>query len=335
MGTDHFAKSSWQVHLKRNMVIVCTAEILYQCLSRSFVQLDQINLLIFDEAHHAKKSHPYARIIKDFYITEPPSKRPKVFGMTASPVDVRSDFAHRAKELEAMLHCQIATVSDLSMLQSSVSRPKEIIAVYSTMHSSFQTILCQEMEARFGDLEALRKIFRNARDATIQLGAWCADHVWSLAMSERAALKFERKIQEKYTSEQYDNPMEMMDAETALLHEAQAFVRAWMFEEPAVEAHNLSHKVTVLLQYLNFVFERPTEARCIVFVRERYIAQLLCELFACIGPARLRPSALTGCGNGNTGELEINFYRQLEIIKHFKDGRLNCLVMPYQRRVLP
>ncbi|KAL9599467.1 MAG: hypothetical protein Q9219_003806 [cf. Caloplaca sp. 3 TL-2023] len=98
MNTDLWAKETWQTHLNENMVIVCTAEILNQCLMHSFIGIDQINLLVFDEAHHAKKNHPYARIIKDFYVPEKNrSKRPKVFGMTASPVDVRSDFTQAAK----------------------------------------------------------------------------------------------------------------------------------------------------------------------------------------------------------------------------------------------
>ena len=80
----------------------------------SFITINQINLLIFDEAHHAKKNHAYARfetiavhevpelifgrIIKDFYISEvDPLKRPKVFGMTASPVDAREDVVKAAK----------------------------------------------------------------------------------------------------------------------------------------------------------------------------------------------------------------------------------------------
>lgn len=39
-----------------------------------------------------------SRIIKDFYITEPDlAKRPRIFGMTASPVDARQNVVHAAK----------------------------------------------------------------------------------------------------------------------------------------------------------------------------------------------------------------------------------------------
>ena len=96
---------------------MCTAEILNQCLMHSFISIHDINLLIFDEAHHTKKNHAYARlvpsiiqcfrwvsglifdrIIKDYYVTQMDlAKRPKIFGMTASPVDAREDVVQAAK----------------------------------------------------------------------------------------------------------------------------------------------------------------------------------------------------------------------------------------------
>ena len=63
MGCDLWDRRIWEKHFGDNMVIVCTAEVLAQCLMHSFIALDQINLLIFDEAHHAKKNHPYARCV--------------------------------------------------------------------------------------------------------------------------------------------------------------------------------------------------------------------------------------------------------------------------------
>ena len=61
MGPDLWEQQTWDNHFNQNMVIVCTAEILNQCLLNAFLSMKQINLLIFDEAHHTKKEHPYAR----------------------------------------------------------------------------------------------------------------------------------------------------------------------------------------------------------------------------------------------------------------------------------
>lgn len=60
-NVDIWEKSRWLKLFAENRVIVCTADILSLCLSRSFVTMKQINMLIFDEAHHAKKNHAYAR----------------------------------------------------------------------------------------------------------------------------------------------------------------------------------------------------------------------------------------------------------------------------------
>ncbi len=61
MGCDLWSRQTWEEKLRDKMVVICTADVLLQCLQHSFVTLEQINILIFDEAHHAKKNHPYAR----------------------------------------------------------------------------------------------------------------------------------------------------------------------------------------------------------------------------------------------------------------------------------
>ena len=65
MNVDSWSKSTWDEHFKKNMAIVCTADILCNCLQHSFITMEQINLLIFDEAHHTKKNHAYARSASD------------------------------------------------------------------------------------------------------------------------------------------------------------------------------------------------------------------------------------------------------------------------------
>lgn len=61
MSADLWSKKPWGEYFEKNMIIVCTAEILHHCLMHSFIKMDEINILIFDEAHHAKKGHPYAK----------------------------------------------------------------------------------------------------------------------------------------------------------------------------------------------------------------------------------------------------------------------------------
>ena len=61
MGFDLWSKEVWQKRFAENMAIVCTPEVLKDSLSHGFITIAQINILIFDEAHHTKKNHAYAR----------------------------------------------------------------------------------------------------------------------------------------------------------------------------------------------------------------------------------------------------------------------------------
>lgn len=76
----------------------------------AFLQLEWVNLLCFDEAHHATGAAPYALIMLEFYFHPalPIARRPHVFGMTASPINVKANkslqkVSAQIGELESML----------------------------------------------------------------------------------------------------------------------------------------------------------------------------------------------------------------------------------------
>lgn len=51
------------------------------------MQLSQIGIMVFDEAHHCASDHPYAQFMEDFYHTADIQDRPQIVGLTASPGD--------------------------------------------------------------------------------------------------------------------------------------------------------------------------------------------------------------------------------------------------------
>lgn len=231
-----------------------------------------------------------------------------------------------SRELEAILHCQIATTSDLSLLRMSISRPDESLAVYKRLLYAYDTPLCSSLKSKFGDLETLAKFFRNAREATSQLGEWCADHIWRFVLDEEQALKAERKIERKFNRDAGNHPVAMLDAELARLKEAKELVKNWTFPTPDASSNGLSPKVLLLHQYLCLIFEKPTDAKCIIFVKHRHTARLLAQLFSHIGTPNLRLDLLIGSRTGDVGDVSFSFRQQILTLMKFRKGDVNCLV---------
>ena len=238
----------------------------------------------------------------------------------------RQSFLLVHRELEAMLHSQIATTSDLSLLRMSISRPDESLAVYGRLTYAYDTPLCSSLKAKFGDLEALTKFFKNAREATSQLGEWCADHLWRFVLDEEQALKVERKMERKFNRDPANRPVEMLDSELSRLKEAKDMVKNWTFVNPDVTGKSMSPKVLLLHQYLRLIFEKPSDVKCIIFVKHRYSARLLVQLFSRIGTPNLRMDLLIGSRTGDVGDISFSFRQQVLTLMKFKKGDINCLV---------
>jgi endoribonuclease Dicer len=298
MGCDLWSKGLWDKYFAENMVIVCTAEVLRHCLHHSFIAMSRINLLIFDEAHHAKKDHPYARIIKDFYATEEDrTRRPRIFGMTASPVDTRTDIEKAAAELEALLHCEITTVSNPEVLQygATLSR-KEMILQYQPVNPPFETLLYRQMKEKLNDNDQFSSPLLFSKKASSELGAWCADQLWSFCLSEEEARKLESKTERKFRARKVDGPLQVFEGQISKLREARATIEAHSFQAPQPSLSHLSTKVMELMVFLRERYERPTDDKCIIFVKQRYTAMLLAKLFGypSIGTPYLRVGNLVG-----------------------------------------
>ena len=66
-----------------------TAGLFLNLLQAGRVAVDDFSLLVFDEAHHAKKQHPYVVILRDFWARGSP-RRPTLLGLSASPAEAKS-----------------------------------------------------------------------------------------------------------------------------------------------------------------------------------------------------------------------------------------------------
>ncbi|KAF7716635.1 Uncharacterized protein PECH_006474 [Penicillium ucsense] len=323
MGPDLWEKSTWEEWYTKNMVIVCTAEILNHCLLNGFIKMDQINILIFDEAHHAKKSHPYARMIREFYLKAQPSERPRIFGMTASPVDGKTKMTEAAARLEALLNSRIATTADLAGLREVVNKPIEETWTFPKLDPPYATKMYSQLKRSFGKIKSLEPVFRFAWAASSELGEWCADQIWRRALREDVIPHLESSMESHAALNSPDQAQKEREQELSAAQEAYEMVQSYKLQDPTAP-NQLSSKVKLLIERLTLHFSESSENKCIVFTERRNTAKTLLHLCERLSLKNLRPGILIGSRNSDiTGN--VTFRNQFEVTSHFQDGKVNCL----------
>ncbi|PIA15394.1 P-loop containing nucleoside triphosphate hydrolase protein, partial [Coemansia reversa NRRL 1564] len=89
MGIDEWDEATWSSKWNSVSVLVMTHQVLLNALRSGHARISDIDLLVFDECHHARGNHPYALIMREFYDHCSEQDRPHVFSMTASPLNSR------------------------------------------------------------------------------------------------------------------------------------------------------------------------------------------------------------------------------------------------------
>ncbi|KAF8758840.1 Dicer dimerization domain [Rhizoctonia solani] len=103
MGVDYWDRERWAKAFAESDVMVMTAQVFHDLLNHAHWSIDKVLLLVFDEAHHCNKNHVYAQIMRTHYHHCPVSERPRIFGMTASPIfNIRNPAQSLAQLQETM-----------------------------------------------------------------------------------------------------------------------------------------------------------------------------------------------------------------------------------------
>ncbi|UTT88438.1 hypothetical protein NDA17_003666 [Ustilago hordei] len=132
LAVDDWRSPQWSALLASHQVIVSTAQCFLDALIHGFIKMSDLNLLIFDEVHHALKNHPFFRIMK-YYRLAKEEERPKIFGMTASPIFTGSGrFDEASQYLQRAMDARIHTVSRgaLRELEEVKRRPEEMVVEF-------------------------------------------------------------------------------------------------------------------------------------------------------------------------------------------------------------
>lgn len=276
------SKSSWDTQFSENAVVLCTAHILLDCLNNAFITMDRIHLLIFDEAHHAKKKHDYAEIMRRYYFTTQKSERPRIFGMTASPVDSKtSDVREFARELERTLDSEIAVLSDKMLMEVMALQVQvEETVRYSTLElpEETKTPLWDSISRLVSRNEAFEASLSFTKEASSTLGSWCADRYWQLSITEDETKRLSDRTKAAFVGNT-EHVLARLDKARDAVQQVREVVAAHKFNTITPESNDLSSKVKCLHGILVHAFATDDAKRCIVFVDQRHTACLLADLF--------------------------------------------------------
>ncbi|KAH0711484.1 hypothetical protein KY289_007443 [Solanum tuberosum] len=156
MGVDYWDAATWQQQVDDHEVLVMTPAILLAALRHSFLQIDMIKVIIFDECHNARGKHPYSSIMVEFYhhqLTHESAQLPRIFGMTASPIKSKgASTAHsywqKIRDLENLMNSKVYTCSSESVLAEYIpfSNPKLKIYEHVDIPCTLFNTLAQDLE---------------------------------------------------------------------------------------------------------------------------------------------------------------------------------------------
>lgn len=313
MNVDLWGEEQWHYIFDNLDVLVMTGQIFFNLLVHGFLSMDQVLLLIFDECHHARKFHPYCNIMRDFYMHTPVKNRPRVFGMTASPVARKADVYESVKQLEENLDSRAFTVSkeNTEELRQILPTVSEKIVEYEL--SSQKSDLFEFVEAREFTYTSKQwnRFFRTVSDLRAELGVFSADDY----------------IVNSVSSVQNADSTDVSDVEPGFFTPENIENLAKLKKTP-LQAEFMSEKVKKLITVLLSMRSQQTENFCcIVFVEKRVVAQELLKIFQNFNLTKRNFSAnmLIGHGTSHQETQGMRFKDQERILNSFRNRELNLL----------
>ncbi|KFZ01525.1 hypothetical protein V501_09951 [Pseudogymnoascus sp. VKM F-4519 (FW-2642)] len=303
VGSDNVDRWSeqriWDAVLENVRIVVSTHGVLSDALSHGFVRIEELSLLVFDEAHHCAGEHPANKIMKNYYHPllglKGPDAVPHILGLTASPVirskpsDLeiiernlnalcRTPRVHRGELLEHVhppTFVRLAYLSNPSIYGQYTSLALvSLIAVYtnatnsSTSRDSDDIDLIKETSKV---LRELKSFCTKANHVYDELGQWAADYyiktsidIWSAAETKRNGDPF------------FDNGKRSNAVLELLLHQVHGASSALDSGHP--DETNTTRKVRQLIRFLTSYGDGDLHG--IIFVEQRATVAVLHQLLS-------------------------------------------------------
>ncbi|CAO2832596.1 unnamed protein product [Amaranthus hypochondriacus] len=348
MGVDFWDAATWQKQLEEHEVLVMTPKILLDALSHTYIKLEKIKVLIFDECHNARGNHPYARIMKDFYHRHVDTNEvPRIFGMTASPIKAKVNGSESdaywkdIQALENLMHSKVYTCASEAVLAEYIALPKVKAQFYNEdAPNTWQMQLINRLDilrekyistVKNSDVEEsseqslysrLKKMCNTFRFCLEELGFWATLKAAEILSSDTGDI-FSwgvLDIRGEMTIKAFNSDFfkELSAYKSSGCNWSISFLKA------NTDARIISSKVLCLVEAL-LSYRTIKDLRCIIFV-ERVIsamvlANILDHLLSQTCGWRVRYIA------GNQSALKTQSRKdQNKIVEEFRKGAINILV---------
>ncbi|KAL3323675.1 hypothetical protein AABB24_038037 [Solanum stoloniferum] len=333
-GVDYWNAATWQQQVDDHEVLIMTPAILHAALRHSFLQMDMIKVIIFDECHNARGKHPYASIMKEFYhhqLTRENAQLPRIFGMTASPIKSKASstadsYWQKIRDLENLMHSKVYTCSSESVLAEYIPFSNPKLKIYEHVD-----IPCTLFHTLVHDLERLKEKHECSisqsnlsfmRDGSARRLLSELHSNFSFCLSEMGAwLAFKSCEENDFFSSDDACVRDFCLGASKIFSARLPSGPHWSIGgdiQANVDAGYLSSKVNCLLESLLEYRDRK-DLRCIIFV-ERIITaivlrSLLNELL--LERSGWRTEVTTG---------RISMVKQNKVVEEFRKGLVNIIV---------
>ncbi|KAJ3671775.1 hypothetical protein LUZ60_007854 [Juncus effusus] len=347
MGVDSWDAATWSEKMRQSEVFVMTPQILLDCLSKTFIKLEHIKLLIFDECHNARGRSPYASIMTHFYHRQlklnPCAELPRIFGMTASPIVSKGcNYSKQITELETLMNSKVFTVCSESVIAKYIPFSTPRIKFYdaSLISSNLFNILennltklklkhLSNLDSQMLDshmFESAKSKIKRHYDTLLycldELGPWLATKAAeALSRSEKYMLfwgeikdKYGEKAGRMFSQAVYDNFSQYVSKDINIGKDF----------EPDIKTGLLTSKVQCLIKCLK-EYKDLKGLRCIVFVERIITATVLKSLL--INIKKLTNWGVEFMAGNNLKNIDTQSRNeQNKIIESFHKGEVNIIV---------
>ncbi|KAG5875418.1 hypothetical protein JTB14_005316 [Gonioctena quinquepunctata] len=132
MNVDFWKRDKWAAEFDNSQVLIMTSQILVNLVNSCYIDLNKVNLLIFDECHRGVNDQPMRQLMKTFgNLREPP----RVLGLTAPLLNGNCKPAKVMEgvlALETTYHSKVATVDGLVDVVGYSTNPAEQFKICHT-----------------------------------------------------------------------------------------------------------------------------------------------------------------------------------------------------------